>query len=145
MAPASTALFIPIVGILMPMVLVPTILVLRFVHRRHEWRHRERMRALELGRPIPPPDRGWPALVAIALGAGVPIGTFGFAWLTALTSGRAGEDVFIPATVVSCVALGIGAKLALRLLPAREPADDPAGLTKPALDPDAYDVAGRRG
>ena len=51
-------LIIPIVGILMPLVLVPTVLVLKHRHKRREWEHRERMRAME--GPMPLRDRRVP-------------------------------------------------------------------------------------
>ncbi len=46
-------LIIPIVAILMPLVLVPTILVLKHRHKRREWEHRERIKAMELQMPVP--------------------------------------------------------------------------------------------
>ena len=48
-------LIIPIVGILMPLVLVPTVLVLKHRYKRREWEHLERMKAMS-GRN---PSRGW--------------------------------------------------------------------------------------
>jgi hypothetical protein len=65
-------LIIPIVAILMPLVLVPTILVMKFRHKRREWEHRERLRAMDgpmpLSRLAGPVGSGGVA----AIGAGVP-------------------------------------------------------------------------
>ena len=44
---AIDPLVIPIVGILMPLLLVPTILVLKYRQARREWEHLERMKAME--------------------------------------------------------------------------------------------------
>ena len=79
-------LIIPIVGILMPLVLVPTILVLKHRHKRREWEHRERMRAMER------PDAARRDLAGAvgsggvaAIGAGVPMASVLAAFLTGLT------------------------------------------------------------
>ena len=51
-------LIIPIVAILMPLFLVPTVLVLKHRHKRREWEHRERMRAMDGPQPFGRPA-GW--------------------------------------------------------------------------------------
>ena len=60
------AVLIPIIGMMIPMVVVPTVLLVRYLRLRREMLHRERMRALELGQPAPGTNT-WPAAVA-ALG-----------------------------------------------------------------------------
>ena len=79
-------LIIPIVGILMPLVLVPTILVLKHRHKRREWEHRERMRAMDGPHA---PHRDWRVPVGsggvAAIGAGVPMVSVLAAFLTGLT------------------------------------------------------------
>ena len=56
-AARSTLWSFPILGILMPLVLVPTILVLKHRHQRREWEHKERMKAMEIQLPTPPASR----------------------------------------------------------------------------------------
>src|SRR5262249_2295362 len=117
-------------------------------HRRlrGEWQHRERMRALELGLPIPQ-SNGWPALVAMVLGGGVPAAAFFFSWLRLATS-RLRDDVFIAAALAGTTGVVCGYKLAGRLLAAQEATSElhVARNGKPFVsDPDAYDVVSRRG
>src|SRR5262245_31718461 len=102
---------------MLPMVLVPSILAMKHAQRKREWEHVERMKALELGRPVPGTE-GWPAAAAIAIGAGVPICAFLFTWLARLTAETA-DEVFIAPTIVSVVAVWVGKTLATRLLESR--------------------------
>lgn len=135
---------IPVVGIMVPIVLVPSILVMVHLRRRRELAFRERMRALELGHPLTTGDP-WPSLVAIAIGAGVPIGAFACA-LVASIGGPTREEPWIAATFVSSVAVVAGTLLARRLIASRDHARvDPHANGKATFDPDAFDVAGRRG
>src|SRR4051812_750308 len=77
-----TAAIIPIVGMLIPIVLVPTILSLRQARLERELEHAERMKALELGRTLPRDESWWsPARICVAIGAGVPVGVFFCAWM----------------------------------------------------------------
>ena len=46
-------MIIPLAGIMLPMVLVPTIITLAHRMKKREWQHKERLRALELGLPVP--------------------------------------------------------------------------------------------
>ena len=46
---AIDPVIIPVVAILMPLVLVPTIIILKHRHCRREWEHKERMKAMEIG------------------------------------------------------------------------------------------------
>ncbi len=143
-------ILIPIAGMMIPIILVPTILVLRHSHRRREWEHMERMRAMELGFAPPSSTAGafWPAMTAIAIGAVVPIGAFLFAWLASLTT-HAREEIWLTATGVGTSAVIGGSVLAHRLIGVHraEPSRSaPEPYVKPAhFDPDAYDTVGRRG
>ncbi|MGP0067824.1 MAG: hypothetical protein ACLQGP_30040 [Isosphaeraceae bacterium] len=148
-------LIIPIVAILMPLVLVPTVLVLKHRHRRREWEHRERIKAMELHMPAP---RGFGAVSSkgvAAIGAGVPIASV----LAAFLTGVVGEPVLIdgvpilPVLAWSCAALiSVGAlttSLILAFMHARaaEKAQSIAQVDygKPVFDPDELDVVGSRG
>ena len=51
---AIDPLWIPIVGILMPLVLVPMIMILKHRTLQSEWQHKERMQAIEMGLPPAP-------------------------------------------------------------------------------------------
>src|SRR5262249_23690460 len=72
---------IPIVAIVMPVILVPIILGIRFERYKRELEHAERIKALELGRSLPG-DGSWWTLprISVAIGAGVPSAVFFCAW-----------------------------------------------------------------
>lgn len=148
-------MLIPIVAILMPAVLVPSVLALKFRQRRREWEHQERMRSLEMGVPLVQ-AQPWPAAaVAIALGLGTPAAAYLFSWM-ALVTASADAEIYIGTTIVSLVGILSGGRLALRLIPAgttllRSGEHAPprpavhAANGKPSFDPDTFDVVGRRG
>ena len=48
----NDGMIIPLAGIMLPMVLVPTIITLAHRMKKREWQHKERLRALELGIPV---------------------------------------------------------------------------------------------
>lgn len=140
------AMIIPIVGMLIPIVVVPTALVVKHLNARRQLRHTEQMRALELGQPLPV-GGFWPALAAILIGFGVPVGTFFIAWMASLAYGDT-RQVFLCAAVVSCVAIPCGTWVAVRLFESQrlhrlEPPTYVNG--KPTFDPDFMDVVSRRG
>ena len=119
-------LIIPIVGILMPLVLVPTILVLKHRHKRREWEHRERMRAME--RPDAPHAVGglaWAPGGVAAIGAGVPMASVlaAFSDRPHLGADDTLDDVPVPAVAWGCAVLisagGLITSLILALLQAR--------------------------
>lgn len=124
---------------------------MRRAQARKEMEHRERMKALEVGLVPQPSGLDWPAAaVCIALGAGVPVGSFLVAWLAALTAG-APDGIWVAPVFVSFAAIGASRKLASRIIDPR-PASrrdsfarqgNPAA--KPAFDPDSFDVVGARG
>ena len=138
---------IPVVAMLIPIVVVPTAMVLKQQRRKREYEHQERMKALEMGHLLPV-GHAWSAFAVTAIGAGVPIGAFLFAWLASLTN-HAADEVWPVAGVVGLAGVGGGVYLAKRVLGFRDnrpaPREVAFGNGKPAFDPDAYDVAGRRG
>lgn len=142
---------IPMMGIMLPLILVPTIIRMKHAHRRREWEHKERMRAMELGL-VPPgsePHTFWPSMAAIAIGAGVPVGAFFCAWMATMTS-QVSDDVFAAATGVGIIAVVCGSMLAAKLYGisgTRSRELTPPNLAaKPAhFDPDAYDTVSQRG
>lgn len=145
---STPVMLIPIVALFIPMVVVPAALGARYARQRREMEHAERMRALELGRRMPG-ERGEATAMATAarIGAGVPVGVMGVAWLASVSSGPAGSDPWIAAGIISTAAVVSGAVLAFRAmgLAAAEAASASARAEKPAFDPDAYDHVGARG
>jgi hypothetical protein len=145
----ALVVLIPIVAILMPLVLVPTVIVLRQRDRRREWEHRERMKAMEMGLPVPGTEV-WASRVAIALGAVMHVGVFAIAWLATLTTTV--DEVWIAATLVGGAGVLSGARLASRAIWGRHRAEQEgqrSGLAhahaKPQFDPDAYEAIVRHG
>src|SRR4051812_43099259 len=89
-------ILIPLAGIALPMVLVPTIMGMRQANKKREYQHAERMRALELGQPIPGQSH-WAAAVA-AIGAGVPLASFLFTFLGYVNFRNAPGEIWIAPT-----------------------------------------------
>ena len=149
-------LAIPIVAILMPLVLVPTILVLKHRHKRREWEHLERMKAMSGSQPLTRLS-GWVGSGSVAaIGAGVPVAAVLGALVTTLNWRPSGfNDVSVPAVAWGCAVLisagGLITSLLLALLQARtqQRLDSAASAdldhAKPAFDPDTFDVVGSRG
>ena len=149
-------LLIPIVAILMPLFLVPTILVLKHRHKRREWEHRERMKAMETPFQFPQIVGLGSSRGVAAIGAGVPVASVLAAFLTSVTwEPTAFDEVSVPAVAWGCaVLISAGAlvtslTLASMHAKAAEKADSIARMdnanAKPAFDPDTFDVVGSRG
>lgn len=115
-----------------------------------EMERRERLKAMEMGLVPPPAGLSWPAAaVCIAIGAGVPIGSFLVAWLAVLTA-DVPAGVFVAPVFVSLSAVSAARKLAYRVIDPKSAAKTPSFAQskpagKPEFDPDAYDVVGSRG
>ncbi len=138
-------------GLVCIMATVPIAMGIRQKERLRRFQHTERLRALEMGIPLPG-DRAWPAVVCIALGAVVPLGALGVALTATLSaphwahSGASMAILWGGAAAIGVSGVRAGAGLAHRLFD-REysqipvmPAGKPA-----AFDPDAYDTVSRRG
>jgi hypothetical protein len=146
------ALWIPILGIMMPLVLVPTIMILKHRTLRKEWEHKERMQAIEMG--LPPGSTHVGGSIA-AVGAGVPIAAVIAAVMTTLSySSPEGEEVAVLGIVWGCTlmigAIGMITSLFLahmhtRVRKGTESSHNIARNGKPAFDPDAFDVVSNRG
>ena len=149
-------LVIPIVGILMPLVLVPTVIVLKHRYKRREWEHLERMKAMSSSQPLTRLG-GWAGTGGVAaIGAGVPIAAVFGALVTTLNwRPSTFDDVSVPAIAWGCAVLisagGLATSLLLAFLQARtqQRLDSAASAdlehAKPAFDPDTFDVVGSRG
>ncbi|WP_169972617.1 hypothetical protein [Tautonia rosea] len=149
MSEDELVIMVPIVAILMPLILVPTVIVLRQRARRREWEYRERMKAMEMGLPVPGSEV-WASRVAIAIGAIMPAGVFGVAWLASLTTSV--DEVWIAAAVVGIVGVIQGSRLANRTLSGTQRLEkedqrssNAQGQGKPQFDPDAYEAIVRHG
>lgn len=149
-------IYIPIVAILMPLVLVPTLVILKHRHRRREWEHLERMRALKSHLPMAV-NGGWVGSGGVAaIGAGVPIASLLAALLTTYI-GRQNmlDEIPMPIVAWGCAVLisagGLFTSLLLALVQSRtilkleSARKDAADVAKPAFDPDTFDVVGSRG
>jgi hypothetical protein len=119
---------------------LPAVLGIRSENRKREMEHLERMRAIELGRPLPG-DQGarGPAKMALAMGVAVPIGVFGIAWLAANDAGAASPFIWPSAAAMGVAAIICATVLASRAY-ASEPEPRPDPAAKPYVDPDAYDA-----
>lgn len=145
---------IPLAGIALPLFLVPTIMLLKQRHERRLWRHQERMQAIAAGTPFPPSTPGTGAVIAI--GAGVPaIAVFG-AFVATLNRQQYMPHSLELTTIVWAFAflISTGAMVTSLILfvlqhraHARAIAEAAASYdsSKPAYDPDAFDVVSRRG
>jgi hypothetical protein len=147
-------LIIPIVAILMPLALVPTIIFMKHRHKRREWEHVERMRSLEGSAPFPSGPGSVGSGGVAAIGAGVPIASVIAAFLTCVNVEITPEDQVPMAGIAWGCALmiSVGAmatSLILAFMQARARRQSEAAMfqvDKPAVyDPDAYDVVSSRG
>jgi hypothetical protein len=136
-----------IVGVSIPIVVVPASLLFKYSKYKRECEHLERMKALEVGRTLPGDEPWWsPSRTIVAIGAGVPVGVFGCAWLASVSS-RVHEEVWVMAGMVGVTSVICGTVLAAKESARRRQTEAAiqAVYEKPYLDADAYDVAGRRG
>jgi hypothetical protein len=137
------ALIIPIVGMSIPIVIVPVALAMKHAKRVRELEHTERIRALELGRTLPQDESWWnPGRMGLALGLGVPLGVFACAAAATVADGyHAG--VWLAAAVVGSAGVVWGSDLAAGK--SAGVMNTPAYGAKPIVADDAFDVVGARG
>lgn len=151
----STVAIVPLMLVVLGGVVlgvVPIVLGIRQKERLRRLQHAERLRALEMGVPLPA-DVAWPAAICIALGGLTPVGALGVALIATLVlrdqPGGPGLTLIIwgAALIVSITALRASATLAHRLFDGlRFPGESLRTATKPlAFDPDAFDTVSRRG
>lgn len=140
-------ILIPLTAIALPMVIVPAVLIFRHAAKKREYQHAERMRALDMGQPVPGEDR-WPAaFVCAAIGAGVPVGSFLFTFLATVNGTNVPAEIWIAPALVSAAALLTSMGMAgLMFAPRQKTSRKTETLhSKPQFDPDSYDVVGSRG
>jgi len=113
---------------------------------KRELDHKERMRALELGRSLPG-DSPWlsPAKLGLLIGAAVPIGLFACASSATVQIGFH-EDIWNASAIVGMGAVVCGTLLAGLSSARAGQGRNPAQVAlKPEVSEDAYDVVSSRG
>jgi hypothetical protein len=148
-------LLIPIVAILMPLVLVPSIVFMKHRHLRREWEHLERMKAMDFQMPMPSPRRAGTTHDVAAIGAGVPVVSVIAAFLTTLIwePSAGGDPSVVPGIAWGCaVLISAGAmftSLWLAFMHGRATQQQESSTSlnngKPVYEPDAFDVVSSRG
>jgi hypothetical protein len=134
---------IPIVGMLIPIIIVPTALGFKHARYLRQMEHDERMRAMELGQTLAE-DQGWtPAQVAMTIGGVVPIAAMFIAYIAAPKSGES-DTIWMAAAMIGVAGVICGSILAAQWF-AKLGREMTAPAAKPEFDPDAYDVVGSRG
>ena len=138
----------------MPLILVPTVLVMKYRHQQRKW---EYLRAGNPnGNPVARVHPRAPRTSGVsAIGAGVPAVSVLGAFLTTLLwdSPVASDAAIVPvfawicAAVISALALGTSLRLASMSRDAAHEAELSAAMSdgKPVYDPDAFDVVSSRG
>ncbi|MDG3003104.1 hypothetical protein [Paludisphaera mucosa] len=143
---------IPLAGIALPLILVPTIMLTKNLGQRRYYRHLERMQALKSGLPVPAstPLPGPGSVVAI--GAGVPIVSILGALIATASIPWESPDVLPLTAIIWSMSLflalgGLTTALILGVLlhraHRRSTSTDAAASAKPAYDPDMFEPAGR--
>jgi hypothetical protein len=113
---------------------------------KRDLEHRERMQALELGRPLPG-DLPWlsPHRIGFLLGVGVPVVALLFAFLSTREIGYQ-EQIWQTTGILSTAALVCGSFIVVLTGKQKPLANDELALhEKPRIDKDAYDVVSARG
>jgi hypothetical protein len=148
-------LLIPIVAILMPLVLTPTVMFMKHRHSRREWEHLERMKAMEFHMPMQSAPQLGKSADAAAIGAGVPFVSVLAALMTTLIWEPPvdGDPSVVPGIAWGCaVLISLGAmftSLILAFMHGRATRHSETNGTmnngKPIFEPDAFDVVASRG
>jgi hypothetical protein len=145
-------------GALFVFAALPIVLRFRGERRKRELEHIERMRAIDAGRPYPGENRfglsglpQWvvPPIIAVSIGAVVPLGVFLLAFLANLIVGYH-KDIWIAAGMVGLGSAICGTVLASGAVQKMAPCDENEGFSsyrqsKPHVEDDAYDVVSSRG
>jgi hypothetical protein len=147
-----------VLGGLFVFLALPIVLHHRGERRKRELEHIERMRAIDAGRPYPG-QKGFglsglpkwvvPNIIAVSIGAVVPLGVFLFAFLTNLIVGFH-EDIWMAAGGVGLGSVICGTVLAYGTFQKLGSSDENEGFaayrnSKPHVEDDAYDVVSSRG
>lgn len=133
-------LLVPLAALAIPLVITPIALGIRHARYLREVEHKERMRAMDLGRVLPC-DQTWtsPSRLIAGIGIVVPLVALAVASKTVTY----GNGVGTACGMIGVAGLVCGTWLANRYLFGATEGFAPG--SKPIQDPDAFDVVGRRG
>jgi hypothetical protein len=135
---------IPIVGMLIPIIIVPTALGFKHARYLRQMEHDERMKAMELGQTLAG-DQSWtPASVAMTIGAGVPISAMFIAFIAAAKQGGS-DTIWMAAAMIGVAGVICGTILAAQAFARQGQAETNLPTEKPAFDPEAFEPIGHRG
>jgi hypothetical protein len=129
--------------------ILPIVLSFKHSRRKLELDHAERMKAIELGRPVAregeDKDEPWTmaARLAMAIGVVVPLGSLGCAFLGSLALGFH-QDMWVAGGMVGLAGVLCGGLLAGHTFGANKSTLEHAN-DKPYMEEDAFDVVGARG
>jgi len=129
--------------------ILPIVLAFKHSRRQLELDHAERMKAIELGQPVPRQGAGEDdhstraARLAMALGVVVPLGSLGCAFFASLALGFH-QDIWVAGGMVALGGVLCGGLLAGQTFGANKSSPGRTDL-KPYVEEDAYDVVGARG
>ena len=143
---------------MMAVLALPIVLRFRSERRKRELDHIERMRAIEVGRSYPGekrislaalPPSAIPYMIALSIGALVPIAAFGCALISTVIGGFQ-KDIWIAAGMVGLASVICGSILAGTVFQSSQSACESEHSSsmfnsKPHVDEDAYDVVSSRG
>jgi hypothetical protein len=136
-------ILLPLMGMLIPLIIVPVALGMKHARHERELEHAERMKALELGRSLPQDEPWWtPARVCLAIAVAVPLGSLFCAWMATASAGYH-TDVWMVTMVVGLGGVIAGSSVYGRHLASQH--ELRPSLAKDPIDVDAYDIAGSRG
>lgn len=141
---------IPIMLMVAAIVMGLTYMGVRLSRQHRELEHTERMRALEMGHPLPgslPPAPFW-TVSKIAGGMGLLLPAFALALAFTLSDGRTSPEIAANAWIAAGL-IGVAGVIGATILTLRgEPAESRTAIArtmKPTMtDPDAYDTASQR-
>lgn len=143
---------IPLLGIAIPMVIVPAALFAKHVGKARQYSHLERMQALKAGVTLPPTVSLPGPFSLVAIGAGVPMACMLGAFAATESVRHQLPYTSTPLVIiwVACAALGVCALatalilgLLLHRANSRAQAATRDASAKPAYDPDMFDSAHR--
>jgi hypothetical protein len=135
---------IPIVGMLIPIIIVPTALGFRHARYLRQVEHEERMKAMELGQTLAE-DQSWtPASVAMTIGGGVPLGAMFLAYIAAPRQGGS-DTVWMAAAMIGVAGVICGTVLASQWFSKVGQGRSNRLIEKPEFDPEAFEPVGHRG
>jgi NhaP-type Na+/H+ or K+/H+ antiporter len=139
---------IPIVGMLIPIIIVPTALGFKHARYLRQMEHAERMKSLDLGQPLAE-DQSWTTgsytfLIAMTIGGVVPIAAMFIAYIAAPEQGGS-DAIWMAAGMIGVAGVICGSILAAQSFARQGQASTTSYAEKAAFDPEAFEPVGHRG